>query len=66
MILLERFGEILIHLCLNALFSVAKHCMGCERDDRSPLGAETPFILADLCSGFESSLDNVQHITNKN
>jgi hypothetical protein len=56
MVLLKRFGEVLIHLCLDALLSITKHSMGGEGDDGRPLRSEASFIFTDLGCGFESSL----------
>jgi hypothetical protein len=62
MILLERLREIFVHLCLNTFFSVAKHRMGCERNNGSSLGAEASLILSNLSCGFKSSLSTVSKL----
>lgn len=55
-ILLERLGEVLVHLRLDATLAVAHHGVGREGDDGGALGAEAALVLADLGRGLETTL----------
>jgi hypothetical protein len=65
MILLQRFGEILVHLGLNTFLAIAKHSMSSESYDRSSLGSKAPFIFTDLSRGLESTLSVCQNLINR-
>lgn len=56
MVLLERLGEILVHLSLDALLSVTHHGVCCKRNDRSPLHAEAALVLSDSARRLKSTL----------
>lgn len=56
MILLQRLGEILVHLCLDTLLSVTHHGVGREGNDGCALAAEAALVLANLGRGFETAL----------
>jgi hypothetical protein len=55
-ILLQRLGQVLIHLCLDTPLPITHHGMGCQRNDGRPLGTETPLVLADLACGLKTAL----------
>lgn len=57
MVLLERLGQVLVHLCLDALLAITHHGMGRERDDGSALIAQAPLILANLGCGLKTALE---------
>ena len=57
MVLLQRLRQVLVHLCLDALFTVAHHRVRREGDNGCPLRSQAPLVLADLARGFETSLD---------
>jgi len=56
-VLLERLGQVLVHLGLDALLAITHHGVGCERDDGSALTAQAPLILANLGCGLKTALE---------
>jgi len=56
MILLQRLGQVFIHLCLDAAFAVSHHGVRRKRDDGCPLGTEAAFILSNLGRSLKTTL----------
>jgi hypothetical protein len=65
MILLQWFGEILVHLGLNTFLAIAKHSMSSESYDRSSLSSKASFIFTDLSRGLESTLSVCQNLMSR-
>ncbi len=55
-VLLQRLGEVLVHLGLDALLAISHHGVRCEGNDGCPLAAEAPLVFANLGRGFEAAL----------
>lgn len=55
-VLLQRLRQVLVHLCLDALFTVTHHRMRREGDNGRPLRSQAALVLADLARGFETTL----------
>lgn len=56
MILLQRLGQIFIHLGLDAAFPVAHHCVSSKGDDGSSLRPKATLIFSNLARGFKTAL----------
>lgn len=59
LVLLQRFREILIHLGLDALFSIAHHGVCRQGNDGGSVRSHAPLVLANLAGGLETSLVKV-------
>lgn len=62
MILLQRLGQIFIHLSLYAAFPVTHHCVSSEGDNGCPLCSKAALIFSNLAGRFESTLKYNQSI----
>lgn len=54
--MLQRFGKIVVHLCLDALLAIAKHSMSSESDDGGPSPSNASFVFTYLCGGLQPAL----------
>lgn len=59
MILLQRLGQILVHLSLNALLPVTHHGVSSQGNDGCPVRAHASFVVANLAGSLKSSLYNM-------
>lgn len=55
LVLLEGFGEVLVHLVLEAGFAVADHGVGCQGDDGGAGEGVGGFEGADFFRGLEAA-----------
>lgn len=59
MILLQRLGQIFIHLGLYTAFPVTHHCVSSEGNNGCPLCPKAALIFSDLAGRFESTLNEI-------
>jgi hypothetical protein len=59
LVLLERLGDVFVHLGLDALLSVANHGVGCEGNDGRTADNVVALPFADVGCGFKTTLERL-------
>ena len=57
MVLLQRLGQVLVHLRLNAALAITHHGVSRQSNNGGSLCAEAALVLADLARGLKSTLE---------